>query len=219
MSYNVVFLTGPPGSGKTVLASKLAKDYGIYHLCLDKFLAELARDETSPAGQAIKSHLEKGIPIPTEGIIIMLQEKMKMERKNGHRDFLIDGFPSDFTRAFAFEKKLRMPSLVISLQCPKETARDRVLSRTIDDQSLNDKETFETRFDLFTLKQPDVLYYYRAASTLLEVVSSTDTKVTYGVLTAALQMNGNWKLTRRPESPDMQTSIDQDGSDVILLSP
>ena len=65
------------------------------------------------------------------------------------------------------------PALVISICCPKETAKQGYLSRKLPDRLDDDAQMFEKRFDEFDVNNPAIVDYYRAAGTLEEVFETT----------------------------------------------
>ncbi|KAK2808189.1 hypothetical protein FQN50_004930 [Emmonsiellopsis sp. PD_5] len=204
MSYNIVFLTGPPGSGKSSLGRELARNYKIYYLSIEEFLGASVDGEKTPLAGFWYCR----------GIVPILREKIKLERNNGHIHFLIDGFPLGFSQAFAFEKMLRMPMLVIVLKCPKEIAMKRFLDLGFPDQPTPAAERFEILFNRFAGKEPDLLQYYAAAGTLEEIDSSVDMKRVYVAAATSLEKKANWEILRQVVAP---ISVDIDMPDVIIL--
>ena len=61
------------------------------------------------------------------------------------------------------------PVLVIFIQCPRETARQRFLSRRLPDRVDDDATLFEKRFDEFDKMNPTIVNHYRAGGILEEV--------------------------------------------------
>lgn len=61
------------------------------------------------------------------------------------------------------------PALVISLQCPKDAARQRYLNRRLPGRLHDDKEMFEKRFEEFEVENANIIYYYRSKGILEEV--------------------------------------------------
>ncbi|KAK2773222.1 hypothetical protein FQN52_004694 [Onygenales sp. PD_12] len=207
MSYNIVFLTGPPGSGKSSLGRELARNYKIYYLSIEEFLgAAVDGGNTQPLVEFCYCR----------GIVLMLREKIKQERNNGHKHFLIDGFPLSFSQAFAFEKMLRMPMLVVVLKCPKEIAMKRFLDRGLPDQPIPASERFEILSNRFAEQETDLLQYYGAAGTLEKIDSSVDVERIYAAAATALEKNANWGGLRQAVAP-VSVDIDTDMPDVIIL--
>ncbi|PGH05105.1 hypothetical protein AJ80_08404 [Polytolypa hystricis UAMH7299] len=195
----IVFLIGAPGSGKGTLGRQLSNDYGLYQLSVGDYLRELSRDEGSHLEQTTRGYLQRGELLPNEIILTLLRQKVQDEIAKGHFHFLIDGFPRDLSQALDFEKTVGSPNLSIVLHCPKDVAKERFLSRNLPGRVDDDAETFEKRFNEFAEKQPKILDHYRTLGITEEIDSSTETKITYGVLKAALEKNNTWVMTCRAE--------------------
>lgn len=69
------------------------------------------------------------------------------------------------------------PSLVISFQCPQETARQRYMSRKLPDRLLDDERMFVKRLEQFDRENPEILHYYQSAG-ILETVCEHTYRVT-----------------------------------------
>lgn len=68
-------------------------------------------------------------------------------------------------------EQIGVPALVISFNCPKETAKQRFLSRKLPDRLHDDDVMFEKRFAEFEREEGEILQYYRSQGRLEEVNS------------------------------------------------
>lgn len=65
--------------------------------------------------------------------------------------------------------QIGVPALVISFNCPKETAKQRFLSRKLPDRLHDDDAMFEKRFAEFEREEGEIVQYYRSQGQLEEV--------------------------------------------------
>lgn len=67
--------------------------------------------------------------------------------------------------------KIGLPCRVLLMDCPKDIARERVLSRQITGRADTDTEdVFEKRFSEFQLKNPSIVAYFETEDKLVKVV-------------------------------------------------
>ncbi|XDG06257.1 hypothetical protein ABKA04_005872 [Annulohypoxylon sp. FPYF3050] len=72
--------------------------------------------------------------------------------------WLIDGFPRNMETALAFEERMGKPNGVIILECARETARCRYLTRRREETDDNAK--FEKRFDEYVENMKAIRKHY-----------------------------------------------------------
>uniref|UniRef100_F7DL73 GTP:AMP phosphotransferase AK3, mitochondrial n=1 Tax=Xenopus tropicalis TaxID=8364 RepID=F7DL73_XENTR len=157
-------ILGPPGSGKGTVCQRIAKNFGLQHLSSGDFLRQNIRASTE-VGVMAKKYLEQGLPVPDSLITrVMLFELETMktqpwlldafftgdQREMG--DFSVRirdcglscqkregtdgsyGFPRTLAQAEALDKICDL-DLVISLNIPFETLKDRLNTRWIHQPS------------------------------------------------------------------------------------
>ncbi|VDO29033.1 unnamed protein product [Heligmosomoides polygyrus] len=64
--YNVVFVLGPPGSGKGTQCLKIQENLGFVHLSAGDLLRAERQRQGSQFGQLIENHITNGTIVPVE---------------------------------------------------------------------------------------------------------------------------------------------------------
>uniref|UniRef100_A0A8D0H6B7 Adenylate kinase 4, mitochondrial n=1 Tax=Sphenodon punctatus TaxID=8508 RepID=A0A8D0H6B7_SPHPU len=117
---------GPPGSGKGTVCERIAKSFGLQHLSSGHFLRENIR-ASSEVGILAKQYLERGLLVPDHVITrVMMTELENMQSQ----PWILDGFPRTLVQAEALNRICEL-DLVISLNIPFETLKDRLSARWI----------------------------------------------------------------------------------------
>lgn len=98
-----IVLLGPPGAGKGTQAKSISNKYSIPHISTgDIFRKNIS--ENTPLGIEAKSYIDKGLLVPDEVTINMVNDRLSMgDCKNG---YLLDGFPRTVEQAEALDKFL-----------------------------------------------------------------------------------------------------------------
>lgn len=98
-----IVLLGPPGAGKGTQAKSISNKYSIPHISTgDIFRKNIS--ENTPLGIEAKSYIDKGLLVPDEVTINMVNDRLAMDDcKNG---YLLDGFPRTVEQAEALDKFL-----------------------------------------------------------------------------------------------------------------
>lgn len=98
-----IVLLGPPGAGKGTQAKSISNKYSIPHISTgDIFRKNIS--ENTPLGIEAKSYMDKGLLVPDEVTINMVNDRLAMDDcKNG---YLLDGFPRTVEQAEALDKFL-----------------------------------------------------------------------------------------------------------------
>uniref|UniRef100_A0A8B9MZ51 Adenylate kinase 4, mitochondrial n=5 Tax=Neoaves TaxID=3078114 RepID=A0A8B9MZ51_9AVES len=115
---------GPPGSGKGTMCEKIARSFGLQHLSSGQFLRENLGGEV---GVLAKQYLERGLLVPDHVITRVMMSELEKRRD---QPWLLDGFPRTLGQAEALDRICEL-DLVISLNIPFETLKDRLSARWV----------------------------------------------------------------------------------------
>ena len=138
----VILLLGPPGSGKTTQAQVLSKKYGIPAFSMADLLKKtvLSVQKKDPIAKALAAAIASGDALPDDAAAELVRSELL--RKDVHKGFILDGFPSTAGQAKALDKILmdqQLPKAVaVVLQVPDEVVRKRMTTRgRTDDDPVN----------------------------------------------------------------------------------
>ena len=125
-----IILLGPPGSGRRVLAKKLASQFKLAYINLNDLLSEMAKEETELA-RLIGELLAACAPIPEELVSSAL--KNALNAPQAKKGFVIDDYPRDVSHADVLDNILnrqRIPiDLVISLGVDADYLMERLVGK------------------------------------------------------------------------------------------
>ncbi|XP_041862125.1 adenylate kinase 4, mitochondrial [Melanotaenia boesemani] len=123
-------IMGPPGSGKGTISKRIAQSFGLQYLSSGNYLREGIADNTE-AGVMAKTYIERGMLVPDHVMTRLMLSKL--EQLSGH-SWLLDGFPRTLAQALALNNLYQL-DLVISLNIPYETLKERLIDRWIHPSS------------------------------------------------------------------------------------
>ncbi|MDX1344753.1 MAG: nucleoside monophosphate kinase [Sedimenticolaceae bacterium] len=121
-----IVLLGPPGCGKSVLAAKLSKKYGIPVLNLHQILSEMANQETE-LGRLIGELLLACAPIPGELVTSALKEPLEAAREG----FILEDFPRESAHAEMLGTLLRRIGAPLELVLSIRVHNDDIMERLV----------------------------------------------------------------------------------------
>jgi adenylate kinase len=120
-----VFLLGPPASGKTTQAQRVARSLGLPHISMGDALRDAVARRT-PTGARARSFMDRGELVPDEVVVAVLGEHVG---RSGDRGFVLDGFPRDLAQAEVTGVVVGSPDLVIHLAIPDDEVVRRIAGR------------------------------------------------------------------------------------------
>ncbi|KAH8036124.1 hypothetical protein HPB51_017935 [Rhipicephalus microplus] len=119
---NVVFVLGPPGSGKGTQCQKLVEvcTCALKCLCVLRWLCIAVRTPGSQFGEVIDHHIRNGTIVPVEITCRLLDRAMQ---SSGKSHFLIDGFPRNKDNLDGWNREMSDRvnlQFILFLECPEE---------------------------------------------------------------------------------------------------
>lgn len=113
----IVFVIGPPGSGKGTLCSHLCNQIpdSFRHLSVGDYLREfcssfdpeaLSERIGSIPNKEIVKYVQESKLLPPDTIVPLIKQKLLEGQSSPSPGWLIDGFPRDIETARAFEKEV-----------------------------------------------------------------------------------------------------------------
>lgn len=170
---SVVFVLGPPGSGKGTQCQKVVERFGYEHLSAGDLLRKEQNTPGSQFGDIIATHIKDGTIVPVEITCSLLERAMKESEKS---KFLIDGFPRNQNNLDGWNKEMSGKvnlQFVLFLQCPEEVCVERCLQRGQAGSGRTDDniESLRKRFQTYSNATLPVVYYYSK----LKLVRTADT--------------------------------------------
>ena len=132
---HVVYLLGGPGSGKTALGERLAKDLGLMHLSSGEMLRRAVRQkENADIATRMRLAMEEGAAVPNEIIMPLLRRAVaRLRFHRGGGTILMDGMPFTEAQRDLLEElptdELPRPVRVFHLDCDDDTMIFRTINR------------------------------------------------------------------------------------------
>lgn len=114
-------------------------------------------------------------------------------REQGRRVMLVDGFPRNLAQRREFEEAVAEPILVLFFNCPKETAKQRYLTRNLEGREADDEAMFEKRYEEYVQENEEIVREYRERGLLVEVDTGKGTEVSWEKLYNKLEKDLKWK--------------------------
>jgi len=133
IAYKIIFIIGPPGSGKNTLTEQLVKKYNIKTFGAGDLLREEVKKGTEK-GKEIANIIDNGNIVPSSITVNLIKDRLdEIGRENL---FLIDGFPRNKSNIDAWKELFngeegRNAKIVCLLQlvCSEETCEKRLINR------------------------------------------------------------------------------------------
>ncbi len=125
-----IILFGPPGAGKGTQSQMLIEKYQLTHLSTGDLLRSEIEKGTE-LGKKAKEYMNKGVLVPDEVVIGMIEKKLKENPEA--KGFIFDGFPRTQEQAQALDEMLDKNgtgiSGLVALEVDEEELTQRILTR------------------------------------------------------------------------------------------
>ena len=161
----VIFVLGPPGSGKGTQCKKIAEKFSYLHLSAGELLRNEMKDESSEHGKLIRDILKDGGKIvPTKITLKLLENAIK---ESGNDRVMVDGFPRNQENFEVWNEQMTDKTnlvFVLFLKCSQQTCTDRILERSKTSGRSDDNiDTLKKRFNAYVeLTMPVVEFYQKS---------------------------------------------------------
>uniref|UniRef100_A0A2M4CZQ5 UMP-CMP kinase n=1 Tax=Anopheles darlingi TaxID=43151 RepID=A0A2M4CZQ5_ANODA len=161
----VVFVLGPPGSGKGTQCEKIVAKYGYTHLSAGDLLREERNREGSEYGALIEDNIKNGRIVPVEITCALLENAMiKTQEASGNDRFLIDGFPRNEDNLQGWTKKMADKvelQFVLFFECSEQQCTERCLKRgESSGRSDDNAESLKKRFNTYINDTVGIIKHY-----------------------------------------------------------
>ncbi|KAK5636731.1 hypothetical protein RRF57_012443 [Xylaria bambusicola] len=187
--YDIVFVLGPPGSGKGTVCKQAVKSLKRpphHHLSVGDYLRELCDPLASHDGNhidenRIRDYLRDNKLLPADVLIPILKGKIDSMPNVDFTEttWLIDGFPRNMETALAFEETIGKPLKVIVLECSRDIAKRRYLSRARE--QMDDEGRFDKRYDDYIKNMEAIQEHYKSKG-IMELVRTSPPRVFIALL-------------------------------------
>ena len=118
---------GAPGAGKGTYGSRLKEKLGVEVIATGDIFRELIK-ENSELGKKVKGYVDKGLLVPDEVVVEVLQHRLSQIPKS--KGFILDGFPRTQEQAKALEGITKI-DVIILIEVPDDIIIERLSSRRI----------------------------------------------------------------------------------------
>ncbi|KAI6655220.1 UMP-CMP kinase family protein [Oopsacas minuta] len=180
----VVFVLGPPGSGKGTQCAKLVEEFKFTHLSAGELLrGEITKG--SKDGALIQKLMDEGKIVPVDITCRLLYNSMQESSSNR---FLIDGFPRNKDNVDGWERIVGDKADVkfcLFLDCPKEVCLSRIMSRH-EGRTDDTPEKFKLRIDTYFKETVPIIEHFGTINKLRSIPSDRTIEHVYADVKTAI---------------------------------
>ncbi|TVQ89015.1 MAG: adenylate kinase [Bacteroidetes bacterium] len=182
-SINVVMF-GYPGAGMTTQASRLAKEFDLTMIATRELLQEEVKQQTA-IGKQIQPYMEKGLLLPDEIVIRLIETKIQDTSGNG-RGYVLKGYPRTLVQAYILDGILKKKGHAINCVINLNVTYIELMKR-LDERSRTEKmmpydssaSTIVSRLEEHELHSDAVLEYYRQHNQVIDVDGTGEIEEVY----------------------------------------
>jgi UMP-CMP kinase len=168
--HNVVFVLGPPGSGKGTQCSRIQANLGFTHLSAGDLLRAERQRHGSEFGELIESHIRGGTIVPVE-ITCKLLENAMLASGDSVKGFLIDGFPRNQDNLDGWKRQMSDKvnlHFVLYLSAPIEVCVQRCLNRG-QGRTDDNEESIQKRIVTYNEQTYPIIKHYEKQNMVREI--------------------------------------------------
>nr|CDS33612.1 Niemann Pick C1 protein [Hymenolepis microstoma] len=169
--FRVVFVLGPPGSGKGSICKIIGPRYAFKHLSAGDLLRKEMSRADSKLSEQIKRHMEEGSMVPVEITCKLLSDAMQETMNtDGNNRFLVDGFPRNEDNKTGWEKFMGHVEIckVIAVDCSDDECIRRCMARAcgrVDD----DEKILKSRLEYHREHCVPIIEYYEKKGIVVHI--------------------------------------------------
>ncbi|KAI1721821.1 adenylate kinase domain-containing protein [Ditylenchus destructor] len=185
--YDVVFVLGPPGSGKGTQCHRIQKGFGFVHLSAGDLLREERQRKGSLFGDLIDFHIRNGTIVPVE-ITCKLIENAMLKEENAP-GFLIDGFPRNQNNLEGWQREMGdkvKVHFILYLSAPLNICYERCLNRG-QGRTDDNEESMKKRIVTYNSQTLPIIQHYAAQNSVREIDSTKSADEVYKLVEKAFE--------------------------------
>lgn len=173
--YKVIFVLGPPGSGKGTQCQRIQKHFGFVHLSAGDLLREERQRKGSQFGDLIERHIREGTIVPVEITCKLIENAMLAHSHTGAAaGFLVDGFPRNKDNLDGWQCEMATKAdvlFVLVLHAPLEVCVKRCLNRG-QGRADDNEESMRKRIVTYNEHTLPIINHYAGLNLVKEVDST-----------------------------------------------
>lgn len=169
-----IIMFGFPGSGRNTHAERLAREFNLHCISTSAMLHQEAASDT-PTSAVIKPLLDKGLIVPDEIVIKLIEKKLQSVNGNG-RGFVFKSYPRSLVQAYILDGILRKKNssitCVVNLQVPYLELIKRLDARNRTDKRMpydGEAATIISRIEEHEKVNETLLNYYRQHNQVIDI--------------------------------------------------
>lgn len=169
----VIFVLGPPGSGKGTQCMKISSEYNYVHLSAGELLRKEKEKPNSKYRKLIDTYMKEGKLVPVAISCGLLKKAMFKSKRD---KFLIDGFPRNQDNIDGWTKDVGNYvdlQFVLFFDCPLELCIERCLKRGAETGRDDDnEESLRKRVRTYITESSPIIHHYKMLK-LVQIVDAS----------------------------------------------
>ncbi len=166
-----IILLGPPGSGKGTQGALLSARTGHPRVSTGDLLRD-AVQAGSPLGQEAQGYMERGLLVPDEVILGLIQEVV--DSPEAAQGIIMDGFPRTVAQAEAVDRLLAGRGQAVHAVLTFEVAEDELVTRMLgrakqEGRSDDTPEAVSQRLAVYRQQTEPLLTHYRERGVVIAI--------------------------------------------------